>query len=376
MSTGGQVVATGNVSGGNVISGGLISAAGAVTAAGNITGGNITTAGLFSAGGNITGANIITGGAVSATGALTGGSLTVNGATVIAGNLTVSGNTFYTNVETIAVQDPIITMGGGANNTPLLSNDSKDRGIALDYYDTAARTAFVGYDNSMNKLIAATRVNITNEVITVSSYGTLVVGTLEGSNVSITGDVNAGNVVSAGFVQSATVSASGNVTGGNVITGGLITATGNIQGGNLRTSGLVSATGNVTGGNIITSGTVSTSSFSAGNTATVTSANYTIGYRDLPQLTSFGTLAATDGGKHYYGTGTITVPTNASVPLSVGTAVLIIATGTTTISAAGGVTLRWGGTSGTGSRTLAQYGVATLVKVATDTWYISGVGLS
>jgi hypothetical protein len=263
----------------------------------------------------------------------------------------------------------------------LLSNDSKDRGIALDYYDTAARTAFVGYDNSINKLIAATRVNITNEVVTVSSYGTLVVGTLEGSNVSITGDVNAGNVVSVGFVQSATVSASGNVTGGNVITGGLITATGNIQGGNVTTGGLITATGNVTGGNIVTAGTVSgatvaATSFSAGNTATVTSANYTIGYRDLPQLTSFGTLATTDGGKHYYGSGTITVPTNAAVPLAVGTAVLIIATNSTTITPAGGVTLRWGGTSSTGARTLAQYGVATLVKVATDTWYISGTGLS
>jgi hypothetical protein len=304
----------------------------------------------------------------------------------------VSGSTFYTNVETIAIQDPIITMGGGPNTTPLLSNDGKDRGIALDYYDTAARTAFVGYDNSTNKLIAATRVNITNEVITVSTFGTLVVGTLEGSNVSVTGDVNAGNVVSVGFVQGASMSASGNVTGGNVSTGGRITATGNIVGGNISTAGLVSASGNVIGGNIVTVGTVSaatvsatgtvsaatvtTTSFSAGNTATVTSANYTIGYRDLPQITSFGQLAVTDGGKHYFGSGTITIPANGTIPLSVGTAILIVASGATTIAAAGGVTLRWGGTSATGSRTLATNGVATIVKVASDTWYISGTGLS
>jgi hypothetical protein len=166
-----------------------------------------------------------------------------------------------------------------------------------------------------------------------------------------------------------------------VSTAGLITATGNIQGGNLRTTGLVSATANVIGGNITTAGTVSAAtvaatSFSAGNTATVTTDNYTIGYRDLPQITSFGTLAATDGGKHYYGSGTITVPTNGAVSLPVGTAVLIIATNATTISPSAGVTLRWGGTSSTGARSLAQFGVATLVKVATDTWYISGTGLS
>jgi hypothetical protein len=272
-------------------------------------------------------------------------------------------------------------MGGAANDTPLLSNDGKDRGIALNYYDTAARTAFVGYDNNTNKLIAAVRVNITNEVITVSTFGTLVVGTLEGANVSITGDINAGNVITTGFVQGASVSASGNVIGGNISTGGLITATGNISGGNLRTTGSSSATGNVIGGNITTAGTVSaatvsTTSFSAGNTATVTTDNYTIGYRDLPQKTVFGTLASTDGGKHYFGSGTITIPTNAAVFLATGTAVLIVASGATTISPAGGVTLRLAGTATTGTLSLGANGMATLVKVGTDTWYASGIGLS
>jgi hypothetical protein len=193
-------------------------------------------------------------------------------------------------------------------------------------------------------------------------------------------------VVSQGVVQTATLSASGNVTVGNISTGGLITATGNIQGGNLRTAGLVSATANVVGGNITTGGTVSattvsattvaTTNFSTGNTATVTSANYAIGYRDMPQITSFGQLAATDGGKHYYGSGTITVPADGTVPLAVGTAVLIVASSSTTISPAGGVTMIWGGAGATGARTLAQHGVATLVKVTTNTWYISGTGLS
>jgi hypothetical protein len=92
-------------------------------------------------------------------------------------------------------------------------------------------------------------------------------------------------------------------------------------------------------------------------------------------LTGFGTLASTDGGKHYYGTGTITIPTNASVPLAVGTAILVIASGATTISS-GSITLVWAGVGTTGSRTLAQYGQASLIKVATDTWYISGTGLT
>jgi hypothetical protein len=132
----------------------------------------------------------------------------------------------------------------------------------------------------------------------------------------------------------------------------------------------------VNGGNIISAAALSAASLViSGNTATVTSAGYTIGYRDLPQLGAFGTLAVTDGGKHYYGSGTITIPTNASVALPVGTAILVIASGATTISS-GSITLIWAGVGTTGSRTLAQYGQASLIKVGTDTWYISGTGLT
>ena len=93
-------------------------------------------------------------------------------------------------------------------------------------------------------------------------------------------------------------------------------------------------------------------------------------------ITSFTTLVADAGGKHYYGSGTITIPANSTVPFATGTAILVIASGATTISPAGGVTLYQAGTGSTGSRTLAAYGQASLVKVGTDTWYISGVGIS
>ena len=113
-----------------------------------------------------------------------------------------------------------------------------------------------------------------------------------------------------------------------------------------------------------------------GNTATVTTANYTIGYGDLPQITTFTTLVADAGGKHYYGSGTITIPSSGTLNFAVGTAILIIASNSTTVSPAGGVTLIQAGSGSTGARTLAIYAEASLVKVATDTWYISGVGIS
>jgi hypothetical protein len=87
-------------------------------------------------------------------------------------------------------------------------------------------------------------------------------------------------------------------------------------------------------------------------------------------------LVADAGGKHYYGSGTITIPLNSSVPFAIGTAILNIASGSTTVSPTGGVSLIQAGTGASGARTLATAGVATLVKVTTDGWYISGVGIS
>ncbi len=47
-----------------------------------------------------------------------------------------------------------------------------------------------------------------------------------------------------------------------------------------------------------------------------------------------------------------------------------------TISGASGVTLNLAGTGATGNRTLAQWGVATMIQVAVNQWVISGTGVS
>ena len=112
--------------------------------------------------------------------------LSINTDTVIVGNLTVDGNVKYINVTNLNVQDPIIGLGRGANNTPLTSNDGLDRGTQLWYFTTQERSAFFGYDNSSGNLIAATDVAIANEIVTVNDYGTINVG-----NVAAAGNVSA-----------------------------------------------------------------------------------------------------------------------------------------------------------------------------------------
>jgi hypothetical protein len=65
----GNILAAGNVTGGN------LRTAGTVSATGNVSGGNIVTLAQVSAGGNISGGNIVTVGAVTAGGNVTGGNI-------------------------------------------------------------------------------------------------------------------------------------------------------------------------------------------------------------------------------------------------------------------------------------------------------------
>jgi hypothetical protein len=90
------VSATGNVTGGNIITGGLITATGAIQSTANVVGGNISTGGLITATGNITGGNVNTAGRISATGNLVAGNISslgaLSGATVTGDNLSTTGN--------------------------------------------------------------------------------------------------------------------------------------------------------------------------------------------------------------------------------------------------------------------------------------------
>lgn len=107
-----------------------------------------------------------------------------------------------------------------------------------------------------------------------------------------------------------------------------------------------------------------------------------LGYIGLPQAilnTGNLTLSKAHAGKHVYVTGasqTITIPENSSVPLEIGTTIVIINANVTSSIAITTDTLRLVGTSTTGTRTLSAYGMATLVKVDATTWMVSGNGLS
>jgi hypothetical protein len=105
----------------------------------------------------------------------------------------------------------------------------------------------------------------------------------------------------------------------------------------------------------------------------------------IPQNAETGnyTVAMSDNGKHLYhasgaGAGdTYTIPANASVALPIGFAVTFVNLDSNSISIAiTSDTLYWTSGGLTGTRTLAQYGLATALKVDSTTWIITGAGLT
>ena len=119
------------------------------------------------------------------------------------------------------------------------------------------------------------------------------------------------------------------------------------------------------------------------NTLTGPDGTNQVGYLNSPQNSQSGstyTLVLGDGGDHVYFTGgstaTLTVPTNATVAFPTGTTILVLNnnSGNLTISGAG-VTFQLANGS-TGNRTVATKGMASLIKVATDTWWVTGPGVT
>ena len=122
----------------------------------------------------------------------------------------------------------------------------------------------------------------------------------------------------------------------------------------------------------------------ATNTLTVDGTN-AVGFRNIPQNSQSAayTLVLADAGKHILhpagdaSTRTFTIPANASVAYVIGTAVTFInMTSQVVTIAITSDTMYLSDAGTTGSRSLAQYGSATAIKITATNWVISGSGLT
>lgn len=114
--------------------------------------------------------------------------------------------------------------------------------------------------------------------------------------------------------------------------------------------------------------------------------NIDVGYRNIPQvIAATSTIDTTsNGGKHLYLPSTAPIGISLTLPNSstfcpIGTAITIV-NGSSTVNISliqgSGTVIQLAGTSSTGNRVIGPGGLATLLKVENDKWFVSGVGVS
>jgi hypothetical protein len=305
-----------------------------------------------------------------------GGTITGNLEIGNTGSLTWEGSTADANETTLTVADPtadrtitlpdisgtVITSGDTAtvtntmlagsiayaklNLTGTIVNADVATGAALAYSKLNLAASVVNSDIASGAAIAYSKLSLTGGVVNADINASAAIAY---SKLSLTGAVtNADISASAAIADSKldTISTAGKVSGA-AITSGTI-------GG----STAINTTGAITTSGVITDGSGS--------------------IRKIPQnaQTAAYTLVLADVGRHIsITTGGVTVP--ASI-FAIGDNITIFnnSTSNQTITQGAGVTLRAGGSTATGNRTLANYGVATVLCVAADVFVITGTGLT
>ena len=122
--------------------------------------------------------------------------------------------------------------------------------------------------------------------------------------------------------------------------------------------------------------------FKAGTVTTDNASASEVGFKGAPRDSQNAgyTLVLTDAGGFVYmqTNGTFTIPAHGSVDFPLGTVITFanLSGGDCTIAIDGSDVLCLAGTTSTGSRTLADKGIATALKTDADRWLISGAGLS
>ena len=228
-----------------------------------------------------------------------------------------------------------------------------------------------------------------NVVTLLTSYGS--------NTITTTGNVSVGNIIGNG--QSLTGLTGANVTGavsyattansvaGANVSGTVANATYATSAGSATTAGTITtaAQPNITSTGTLTSlsvsGTITSGNISS-NVANATTSTLVngVGYLGIPQNSqgSDYTLTIADQGKHIYATATanIIIPSNSNVAYPVGTVMSLVTAGSGCNVQIQNDTLIIAGNGTSGNRTLSSYGMATIMKVANTTWYISGAGVS
>jgi len=212
----------------------------------------------------------------------------------------------------------------------------------------------------VDSIVTSTKTVTVDNVVTTGDTG-MVTGAMIADGAISDADINASAAIAGSKLQAATTSSAGAVQLTDS-TSSTSTTTAATPAAVKSAYDLASAALPILGGTM--TGAIT---FNSGQTYPQVPAN---------SKTAAYTLVVGDAGKHIsITTGGVTIPSGV---FSVGDAISIYndSGSNQTITQGGSVTLRKAGTADTGNRTLAEYGLATVLCVASDTFVISGGGLS
>jgi hypothetical protein len=188
---------------------------------------------------------------------------------VVTGNITIQGTTTTVDSTVTQIEDPVMTLGGGAGGADA-TNDGKERGLILKYNDGAAKDGFMGWDHTNAEFAFAdtTTFDSANNKVTIGTYGNVhglhfkgegdTLGNITGANV--TGTVNNANM--SAYAGNVTGNAQGNITSLGTLTGLDVSGTANFANivsnaeanvdslttvGDANIGGDLNVTGNITG---------------------------------------------------------------------------------------------------------------------------------
>jgi hypothetical protein len=162
-----------------------------------------------------TGALIVDGGLSVYKNTRIGGNLTVSGNLNVIGTVSTINSTFMT------VVDPIIELGGLANASVLTTNDGKDRGLRMHYYEAADRSTFLGWQNSTGNLVYYQQAVESSGNVFTGTYGSVQFGQLKLSNVNPSTSQTTGALQVVGGIGT-----QGRLTANNAVVDNNLTASG------------------------------------------------------------------------------------------------------------------------------------------------------
>jgi hypothetical protein len=294
------------------------------------------------------------------------GDLAVNG-----GDITTSQTTFNllnTTATTVNFAGAATTIGiGAATGTLTIGNVTITGTNATTFNMNGASPSIVTSSTGTASVF-------NTNALTVNAFNAATTATLVNSATTL----GIGNTATAAQTANMFTASTGASTY-NFATGA--TTSGSTKSINIGTNGVSGSTTNIAIGSTVSG---ATSNLTFGGTladATTTSTAKSVGYLGMPQQSksSAYTTVIGDSGKHIYitATATITIDSNATVAYPIGTTITFIAgSGATATIAITSDTMYLAGAGTTGSRTLAPFGMATAVKVASTTWFINGTGLT